>query len=142
MARFSRSSNRKLSTCHCDMRAIFQEVVLEFDCTIICGHRDKFDQDAAFYDGLSSLQWPKSKHNGRPSKAVDSGPWFDNGIGIPWNDIPQICYFAGQVMQIAKRLYTEGKIEHVLRWGGDWNGNNLIRDQKLMDYVHFELIKP
>ncbi len=142
MARFGRTSRSRLRTCHSDLQAIFQEVVIEFDCSVVCGHRDKKEQNKAFHDNKSSIVWPMSKHNRRPSTAVDAAPWFSGGIGIPWEDIPQICFFAGQVLQIAKRLHAEGKIEHVLRWGGDWNSNNLIRDQNLMDYVHFELIKP
>ncbi len=141
MAKFGRTSRDRLSTCHSDIQAIFQEVVLEFDCSIICGHRDETKQNSAVYEGNSTLRYPMSKHNQWPSVAVDAGPWFP-GITIPWDDIPQITFFAGQVLQIAKRLHADGKIEHILRWGGDWNGNNLIRDQKLMDYVHFELIKP
>lgn len=93
----------------------------------------------AYISGASSVKWQGSKHNSTPSMAVDCGPWFRD-LGIPWKDIPQICYFAGHVMRLAQNMLSAGEINHRLRWGGDWNNNRLIRDQKLMDYVHFELI--
>ena len=26
-------------------------------------------------------------------------------------------------------------------WGGDWNGNGVIRDEKFQDLVHFEILE-
>ena len=139
MAAFGITSNRRLDTCHPDLQLIFWKMVCKFDCTILQGHRGERAQTLCYLSELSSVKWPDSKHNKTPSMAVDCGPWF-KGIGMPWNDINQICYFAGRVMELAEQMFLAGEIDYILRWGGDWNQNNLIRDQKLMDYVHFELL--
>ena len=139
MASFGLKSNRRLSTCHPTLQLIFRRAVLDFDCTIIQGHRHQEAQTKAYNSGTSTVKWPDSKHNSTPSMAVDCGPWV-RGTGMPWKDIPQICYFAGYVMRLAEQMFLDGEIDYLLRWGGDWNSNRLIRDQKLMDYTHFELI--
>lgn len=98
------------------------------DCTILEGERGKEAQDEACAKGLSKLEWPKSKHNKSPSLAIDAAPY-----PIDWKDISRFCYFAGIVMAIgAKHGVT-------LRWGGDFNCNNQIKDETFLDYVHFEI---
>ena len=53
-----------------------------------------------------------------------------------WNDIDRFIYFAGHVKGLAYAL------DIGLRWGGDWNMNNDLLDEKsLIDLGHFELIE-
>ena len=40
----------------------------------------------------------------------------------------------------ADELYIAGKMKHRIRWGGDWDGDTDVKDQKFMDLPHFELI--
>ena len=47
----------------------------------------------------------------------------------------------GMVKAIAKKLLEEGKITHDVRFGLDWNSNDLFEDQTFDDLPHFELIK-
>lgn len=135
MPKFSLSSFSKLSTCHRDLQVIFFEVIKSFDCTILEGFRDEQRQEMAFQEGKTTLHWPHGRHNSNPSLAVDVAPF-----PIDWKNIRQFYYFAGYVLGIARALKDQGKITHSLRWGGDWNNDNLIEDQKLNDLVHFELI--
>lgn len=137
MYKFSDRSQANLSECHGDLRVLFQEVILYRDCTILEGHRPKEKQDLAVERGNSTLKWPKSKHNSLPSMAVDVIPY-----PIDWEDKLAIAYFAGYVMRIADNLLSKKKMHHQLRWGGDWNHNNEVNDQKLIDLVHFELVLP
>jgi hypothetical protein len=44
------------------------------DISVACGHRNEADQNREFAEGDSKLQWPKSKHNTLPSRAVDVWP--------------------------------------------------------------------
>ena len=74
MNKFSERSKERLNTCHRDLKTLFNHVILERDCTIVCGQRNKTDQDKAFTDGNSKVQWPNSKHNRIPSLAVDVAP--------------------------------------------------------------------
>ena len=139
MARFGRRSKERLSTCHPDLIVLFNEVVKEFDCSVLCGHRNKEDQDKAVASGHSKANFPKGKHNANPSNAVDVVPY-----PVDWDNRERFFYFAGYVWATAKILKFEGKISHNIRWGGNWRGfdNGVIDFSKntFDDLPHFELI--
>jgi peptidoglycan L-alanyl-D-glutamate endopeptidase CwlK len=134
---FSDISKQRLKTCHRDLQTLFAHVVQEIDCTIICGHRDKEDQDKAFAENKSQLKYPNSKHNRTPSAAVDAAPYIQGKIN--WTR-DQAIYFVGYVKAIADRLYITGVIHHRIRLGADFNENGIIGDDKFFDAPHFELI--
>lgn len=136
MPKFSPSSFTKLSTCHLDLQALFFEVIKNFDCTIIEGYRDEAAQEKAFANGNTLLHWPHGKHNHQPSMAVDAAPY-----PIDWNNDKRCYWFAGYVMGIAQKLKDEGKMTHAVRYGGDWNRDFEIVDNKFNDLVHFELME-
>ena len=137
MPQFSPTSKDRLKTCHSDLQILFNRVIEEIDCTIVCGHRTEEDQNKAYKSGHSQLKWPNSKHNTEPSLAVDVAP-YETG-GIDWGKT-QSAYFAGQVMGIAKQLYKEGIMKHRIRPGIDWDNDNDIDDTKFWDAPHFEIM--
>jgi peptidoglycan L-alanyl-D-glutamate endopeptidase CwlK len=129
MGKFSGLSKHRLDQCHEKLQDLFNKVVEEYDCTVICGFRTKEDQDEAFRSGKSKIQWPDGKHNQQPSLAVDVVPF-----PIDWNDKNRFYHFGGYVLGIASSLGIK------VRWGGDWNGNLDFKDQNFHDLPHFELI--
>lgn len=137
MPEFSQRSLERLSDCHDDLVVLFATVVAEYDCTVICGHRTKGAQEIAFMDQKTTVHWPDSKHNSMPSMAADVGPY-----PLAWDDIGSFYIFAGWVLCVARRLYTEGRITHRVRFGGDWDTDGKTTDQKFNDLVHFELVSP
>jgi len=137
MNKFSERSKERLNTCHRDLKTLFNHVIFERDCTIICGHRNKTDQDKAFTDGNSKVQWPNSKHNRIPSLAVDVAPYEFNHID--WGKL-QGAEFSGYVKGVADQLYRIGSISHRIRRGSDWNNDNDIDDTTFWDSAHFEII--
>ena len=139
MPRFSQRSLNNLATCHIDLQVLFNEVIKTFDCIVTDGHRNKIDQDKAYYSGHSKVKWPNGKHNKFPSYAADVYPWEPKVI-VDWNDNQRFHYFGGYVMGIANMLKNEGRITHLVRWGGDWNMNTQIKDERFRDTGHFELI--
>lgn len=128
MPRFSDRSMRRLLTCDQQLVILFEEVIKYFDCTVVCGHRDKEDQMAAYNSKNSKTPWPRSKHNSLPSKAVDVIPY-----PLDWEDRERMTYFAGVVKGIASQLGIG------IRWGGDWDRDTEVKDNKFDDLVHFEL---
>jgi hypothetical protein len=128
MPKFSKKSKKILSTCHEDLQLLFEIVIKEFDCTIICGYRGRYKQIVAFKRGYSKKQYPNSKHNESPAMAVDVIPY-----PIDWGDKERMYYFAGYVKRVALELGLK------IRWGGDWNSDNVVNDQKFIDLPHFEL---
>lgn len=129
MAYFGTASTKRLATCDEKLQRVFQRVVQTIDCTILKGHRNKEEQDAAFASGNSQLKWPNGKHNKLPSKAVDVIPY-----PIDWDDRERMTLFAGFVLGVAEEMGVR------LRWGGDWNMNWEVGDNDFDDLVHFELL--
>lgn len=138
MNRFSETSKARLKTCHRDLQTLFAHVIQDYDCTIICGHRDKPEQDKAFAEGKSKLRYPNSKHNRIPSWAVDAAP-YEPGQGIDWTP-RQMAYFAGYVKAMADQMYRTSIISHKVRLGIDWDSDNDIDDETFIDAPHFELM--
>lgn len=135
MPKFSQESFSKLSTCHLDLQVLFFEVIRTFDCTVLEGYRNSEDQEKAYLAGNTQLHYPHGKHNSQPSMAVDVSPF-----PVDWNNSKRFYWFAGYVMGIAMRLKEEGKMTHSVRYGGDWDKDLDITDNKFQDLVHFELV--
>lgn len=135
MPKFSQESFSKLSTCHPDLQTLFYEVIRNFDCQILEGYRGEDEQNTAFSEGKSKLKYPDGKHNSNPSHAVDVSPYPVN-----WKNTNRFYWFAGYVMGVAQKLKDDGKITHAIRFGGDWNSDNDISDNKFNDLVHYELV--
>lgn len=137
MPSYSETSKDRLSTCHPDLQKIFHAVVKDFDNTIIEGHRGQEKQDRMKQEGKSQVSWPNSKHNENPSMAVDAVPY-----PVDWEDHERMMYFAGYVIGVAVQLFGEGRISHRVRWGGDWDRDTEVKDNRFRDLAHFELYRP
>lgn len=109
-------------------------VIKVFDCAVIEGFRSEAEQNKAYHAGKSKLKWPQSKHNQTPSRAVDVVPWHKEPPHVRWNDMDSFIYMAGIVKGIASEMGIG------IRWGGDFNMNNDLKDQSFIDAPHFELL--
>lgn len=121
MNKLSKRSIQKLNTCHSDLKRLIEAVALEEKCAVICGFRGRYEQEKAYYEGKSRAKWGMSKHNMKPSQAVDVVP-----LPLDWNNIPSFEKLGAKIMQKADELGIK------IKWGRDFNG--------LKDYPHFELI--
>jgi peptidoglycan L-alanyl-D-glutamate endopeptidase CwlK len=128
MAKFGRNSRTRLATCDKQLQKLFNEVVKYFDCSVLVGFRGENEQNRAFDEGHSKLKWPHGKHNSNPSFAVDVAPY-----PLDWEDRERFIYFGGFVKGCAYQM------DMPLRWGGDWNNNTSLADNKFDDLVHFEI---
>ena len=122
------ASQRNLKSCHVLLQKIFLEVIYGYDCSILEGYRNMEEQNIYYKQGLSNAEWPMSKHNTYPSRAIHAAPY-----PLDWDDIDRFLYFGGFVKGVALKMNV------ALVWGGDWDGDNDFNDQDLNDYVHFEL---
>lgn len=130
MPHFGRRSLHQLRTCDPWLQRLFERVVLQYDCSILIGHRGETAQHEAFVAGKSEKDWPDGEHNQYPSKAVDVAPW-----PIDWEDRKRFYHFGGYVLGVAEVLAIP------IRWGGDWDRDYDLDDQDFNDLVHFELEK-
>ncbi len=120
MPSFSTASAQRLLTCDHQLQALFSEVIKHADHSILCGHRGEQEQREAYETGASQLNWPDSKHNYMPSKALDAAPY-----PINWGDIGAFLAFGAIVKECAVRMGIK------VRWGGDF--------KSWKDYPHWEL---
>jgi peptidoglycan L-alanyl-D-glutamate endopeptidase CwlK len=129
MPQFGKTSLEKLSTCHPDLQKLFKEVIKHYDCIILEGQRSDEDQLKAFNAGKSKIK-SGGKHNHSPSLAVDVVP-----NPLNWKDKEKFYHFIGFVKATAIQLGIK------IRCGGDWDGDNDLKDQTFFDLPHFELIE-
>ena len=120
MPKFSKRSIDNLLTCDERLQKVMNEAIKRVDFSVICGHRSKEEQNRAFIEGKSQLQYPASRHNEKPSKAVDIVPY-----PIDWTNIKRFKQLAGVILEEARK---DGV--HIV-WGGNWHS--------FKDYPHFEL---
>lgn len=130
MPRFSKRSRENLETCDPDLQRLFHAVIAGFDITVLCGHRTQVEQMKAYHEGRTQRKWPESLHNQNPSRAIDVCPY-----PIDWEDRERFTLLAGYVLGIAETVGIR------IRWGGDWNRNMEVGDNRFDDLPHFELIK-
>lgn len=131
MPRFSRASIEALRTCDMRLQLVLNAAIKHIDFAILEGHRGKAEQDEAYRTGKSKVRFPLGKHNKFPSLAVDIAPY-----PIDWADTERFVYFAGFIMGVASQLGVR------LRYGGDWDGDTQMKDERFRDYGHFELVDP
>jgi len=142
MYRLSDRSLERLSTCHIDLELIMK-FALEYsmvDFGIAEGHRTVERQHELYNVGRSQIDGitRKGKHNYEPSMAVDIYGWVNGKSSYNRNTL---CYLAGVITATAKILHTQKVIDHLIWWGGNWDGDGeIITDQGFQDLVHFELI--
>lgn len=160
MARFGRRSRRRLELVDERLGFLFRRVVVGFDCTILVGARGRAGQEKARREGHSTKAWPRSKHNIVPpgagselgieprlrALAVDVAPWplvWGGALIDPLTGelddanvhaLERFRAFGGYVLGVAFELGIG------VRWGGDWDRDWDLRDQRLIDLVHFEII--
>ena len=128
MPRFSTRSTQRLKECDIDLQRLFFEVVKHFDCSVTCGHRGRDIQEKLFLERKTQVRFPKSKHNSVPSRAVDVAPY-----PIDYDDRERFTLFAGFVLGVASQLGI------AIRWGGDWDQDTEVDDNRFDDLPHFEL---
>jgi len=130
MPRFGKKSKEQLATCDERLIKIFNEVIKTVDCSVLEGHRSEDRQNALYEEGKTKVKYPQGRHNKFPSRAADVVPY-----PIDWDDRERFHLFAGFVLGIANQMGIK------LRWGGDWNINWFVDDNKFDDFPHFELIE-
>lgn len=128
MFKLSKTSVKRLGTCHSKLQNLVQEAIKDspVDFSVICGFRSKEEQDKARAEGKSKLKWPSSLHNRYPSRAVDIVP-FVNGELIWDGKHPSYKQVSGHLKAKAEALGI------ALEWGGDWRGG--------WDKPHYQLAK-
>ena len=128
MPKFGRKSRESLNTCDSNLQKVFNEVIKHVDCSVLEGHREKDRQNKLFEEGKTKVKYPNGRHNRQPSSAVDVTPY-----PVDWKDRERQTLFAGFVIGVASQMGIN------LRWGGDWDQDFQVVDNRFDDFPHFEL---
>lgn len=140
MPSFGQKSLDILKTLNPDLQAILLEAINYADFTLLEGARTPQRQAELFKTGATKTL--DSKHlvgpgTGRSlSDAVDIAPF-----PLDFGDTSRFYFVAGVITSAAKRLLANGTIKFSLRYGGDWNRNQIFKDETFKDLGHFELDK-
>ena len=130
MAYFGKTSKKRLATCDDRLQKVFNEVIKHIDCSVLEGHRSGERQNKLFEEGKTKVKYPNGRHNSNPSRAVDVTPY-----PVDWNDRERQTLFAGFVLGIARGMGI------TLRWGGDWDRDFKVMDNRFDDFPHFEIVE-
>ena len=128
MPKFGTVSKERLATAHPDLQKLFNEIIKNIDCSVTEGHRGKELQNKYSDEGKSKVRFPDGRHNKNPSLAVDVTPY-----PVDYNDRERQTLFAGYVLGVASQIGLN------VRWGGDWNKDFSVADNRFDDMPHFEL---
>jgi hypothetical protein len=126
------------------LKTRFEATFPEFELRPFTVYRSPEEQLVEFKAKKSQLDGfrKKSKHNEKPSKAIDvgifrrsDGAWIDTLVKA--GDFPRALHMA-LYWCLGLLAQREG-----LRWGGDWNGNGLPvvpdPEESLNDVYHVEI---
>lgn len=139
----------KVKTCHTDLQKILILAISRsnIDFGVTEGHRSIERQKQLYDEGKSKIDGinKKGKHNYNPSLAADIytyHPDLNTRRKLAY-DKSHLSYVAGLIDSCALELYEKGEIEHIVRWGANWDSDGIIDyDQSFDDFPHFELVKP
>lgn len=141
MPQFSQASLDKLATCDPRLQGVLKDAIAIVDFTILEGHRNEADQEAAFAAEKTTLHYPHGKHNAMPSRAVDIAPvYYDKGAKVDWNDVTAFGRIMGVVQACA---FMRGvKLRFGLDWDGDFRTVDRDPTEHFLDAPHVELANP
>jgi|TARA_R110002096_G_scaffold118453_1_gene256488 peptidoglycan L-alanyl-D-glutamate endopeptidase CwlK len=128
MPRYSKRSKERLASCDERLQEVFNEVIKHVDCSVLEGHRSKERQNKLYDEGRTKVKYPNGRHNTNPSKAADVTPY-----PVDWEDRERQTLFAGFVIGIARGM------GYRIRWGGDWDMDFKVMDNRFDDFPHFEI---
>tara|TARA_R100001443_G_scaffold26941_2_gene40267 strand:+ start:1765 stop:2145 length:381 start_codon:yes stop_codon:yes gene_type:complete len=125
MYKFGKRSKERLKGVDSRLVNVLNELIKIMDVTIIEGLRSEKRQKELLAKGATKVKY--SKH--MEGKAVDLAPY-----PIDWNDREMFHYMGGMLRGLGKSMGVK------IRWGGDWDSDGDINDNKFDDLVHVEVL--
>lgn len=130
MPRFGKNSKDNREFLCKDLKRLVDEVIKYYDFSIICGHRDKTEQEHAYKIGTSKAHFGQSAHNYNPSFAVDCYPY-----PLPTKQVKGSILIDDNSKEWDKMIYAfksaAKQLGIEIECGADW--------KKLVDKPHIEI---
>lgn len=128
MPSFSARSKKSRAELHPELQRLVDTAIKEIDFVILDGTRGRAEQEKAFKAGYSKARFGQSAHNYVPAIALDICPY-----PINFDDAAKFRAIAKVFMRVAKEKSIP------VRWGGDWDMDGDWKDERFLDWGHFEL---
>ena len=154
MPKLGKFSLKNLETCDERLQRLVYNVAEIINITVTEGYRGPIEQNLAYERGYSKLKYPESKHNSKPSEAVHLVPYIP-GIGALIGSQQQITtlvlqmgrqrniinsWIREQYTMIAGIVWNEAHhLDLKIRWGGDWDRDLNLLDNRFDDLAHYEI---
>ena len=132
MAKYGKRSMHNLNDVHPLLVDWALQLVTVFDNTVVSGVRDLTTQREYVARGVSKTM--NSKHliqKDGYGHALDLAPY-----PVDWSDTRRFDLMAGYGLMLAIKMNIP------IRWGGDWDRDTQVKDQKFHDLGHYELVIP
>ena len=120
MYHFGKTSLKRLATVEEPLIKVCNAGIQVMDITVLDGYRGPYRQNKYFAEGTSQKKYPESRHNSKPSGAIDLAPW-----PLDWEDISRFVTLSYVLKGAAAALNIE------IEWGGEW--------RSFKDYPHYQL---
>ena len=143
MPSYGSASRTQLDTVCPQLVETLEVVVKEFDNSVLEGRRSWDRQAELLRQNKTKLGPGKSKHNPPMNRGgTEMEDWLSEAVDvapypIDWKDAKRFIYLAGLIIGTGRAL------GHDIRWGGNWDEDNvIIDDQNFDDLPHFEYRGP
>jgi peptidoglycan L-alanyl-D-glutamate endopeptidase CwlK len=135
--KFSKRSTERMKGVHPDLITIFNEAIkyseIDFGVPGSGGIRTQGEQNILFQKGLSKCDGFNDLSYHQSGNALDFYAYVNGGAS--WDKV-HLALVAGVIMSTANRLKRSGKINSIIKWGGDFGSDN----HHGWDYPHFQVV--
>jgi len=131
---YGKTSRARLATCSNAVQRVMHRASHYLNISILCGHRDRADQEEAYQMGFSQVRFPNSEHNHTPSDAVDAGIYRPDLKNVDYKDHAAFGLLAGVIHVCAEE---EGC---VAIWGHDWDHDFNFAEHGFKDRPHWTIL--
>ena len=135
---FSAASQARLALAHPELQRLMNLARDQIAFEVDDSQRGRAAQEKAFNEHKSNAHFGQSAHNWSPSIAVDIHP-----VPLDWNNTKSFIALHDVIGDFdpatgrGRGLALQLKIP--IRWGGDWDFDGNMANQKLHDLPHYEL---
>lgn len=137
MPRFSARSLKARNELHPLLQQVVDAAILKVDFVLLDAQRGRAEQERAFRGGFSKARFGQSAHNYVPAIAFDLCPYPISWEPAKFREIAKVIGYydprQGDGFGIAKELLIP------LRWGADWDMDGEWKDERFLDWGHWEL---
>lgn len=135
---YGAKSKAQLKLAHPLLQKLFAEAIKHIDIQILQSQRGEKAQEEAFRLGHSRAHFGQSAHNWEPSIALDVCLY-----PLDWEDRPGFLAVQAIVGWYDPKKNSGHGLAKTMKipiiWGGDWDSDGDLTDQKLIDLPHYEL---